>query len=136
MRLKDLINSANESVERITQTAIVAYPIKQDMPCELISKFQANTWTCRKVNDAEYYVFYKGHFLNITQLKNEINNLYAQTGYLGKGFSKLDERALMTYSTTKTILKRIFESAFKIEIDAEEVAEYLFNCENFNFTRE
>lgn len=136
MRLNDLLNIAAEKIENVTQTAVVDYPIKQDMPCELIPKFNQNLWTCRKLTDGSYYVFYLGHFLNVSELKQEISNLYAQEGFLGQGFSKLDERGIMTYATTKAILKRIFNSAFKIEIDAAEVAEYLFNCENFNFTRE
>ena len=134
MKLNEYLEMLAEKVENISQSAVVEYPIRQDMPAELISKFQPEVWTCRKVNN-EYYVFYQGHFLNVSQLKQELNNLYAQSGYLGKGLDKLDERALMTYATSKTIIKSVFKSAFTVEIDPKDTASYLFNTENFNFTR-
>ena len=136
MRLSEYVNIIRENVENITQTAVVEHPIKEFLPCEMISQFQPNVWTCRKVNGSDYYVFYQGHCLNVSKLKQDLSNLYSAEGYLGKGFSKLDEIGLMTYSTTKDIIKRIFNSAFRIELNTGEVAEYLFNCENFNFTRE
>lgn len=136
MIFKDFVNSLQESVENAAQAAVVEQPARVSMPCELIPQFDPSVWTCRKLNGSEYYAFYGGHAIDVTKLRRAISNLYAAKGYLGQGFSKLTEPQLMTYATTKNILKRVASTAFRVELDADEVASYLFNCENFDFTRE
>ena len=136
MNFNDLLESLSAKVDNLAQTPVVNFTTTQCMPAEMLDKVQPTVWTSRRLNGGDYFAFFNGHFLNVSSLKKELDNLYAQNGYLGKGFDKLNERELLTYATTKQLFKKLFGSAFTVELNPKEVAVYCFNSENFNFTRE
>lgn len=130
VKLQEEIAASNAAPFRVTDETL-----KNASPVDLVGKFSESIWVGRTIN-GEVFLFHGGHFLNISKTKQSVNDYYTSAGYLNQGFSKLDEKELATYNSVKIHLKKLFDSAFTIEIKPEEVASYLFNAENFDFTRE
>lgn len=102
-------------------------------PVDLLSKLDPKVWTGRKI-DKQIYLYYNDHFLNVSNTKKAMGVLYAKNGYAKHGFDKLNERDLITYSSVKVHLEKLFDTAISLEIEAEDVASYLFKLEHFDFT--
>ena len=71
----------------------------------------------------------KKKYINITELKKQIDILYNNKGYKDYGFSKLSESELIRYTMVKNILMTFFRSTSEDEIDPESVANKLFISE-------
>lgn len=102
-------------------------------PVDLLSKLDPKVWTGRKI-DGEIYLYYNEHFLNVSNTKKVMDDLYASNGHAKQGFDKLSEKDLITYSSVKVHLEKLFNSVIGLEVEADDVANYLFKLENFDFT--
>ena len=74
-----------------------------------------------------------GKYIDITELKNQIDILYNNKGYKDYGFSKLSESELVRYTKVKDVLMQFFISSMEGELDAETIANKLFTSELKDF---
>jgi len=63
----------------------------------------------------------------LTELAKQIKALYINAGYMGSGFSKLEPKDFVKYTTAKLILKKIFDAeSYTVEIDTKSAAKYFY----------
>lgn len=102
--------------------------------------YEANPaiWTAREVSGIKYLIYNKKK-LNITKLKEEINNIYSKNGYTGYGFAKLSEPELVRYTKVKNIIIPLFaQSDVVTELEPATVAQklYMNEIKDFEWTPE
>lgn len=115
----------NKSTDnKITGTTIV--PVKKEDTIEdTVLKCNPNTWTAREINKVKYLIYNK-KYINITELKNKISEVYLANGYTNYGFSKLSEHELVRYTKVKDILMPAFMTEMSDELDIEYLANTFF----------
>lgn len=123
-----LQNELNKSTDnKVIRTVI--RPVKADDTIEdTVKKCNPNTWTAREINGIKYLIF-NNKFINITELKSKINELYLSKGYQNYGFSKLSEHDLVRYTKVKNILMPSFMNETSDELDIEYLASAFFDKE-------
>lgn len=123
-----LQNELNKSTDnKVIRTVI--HPVKADDTIEdTVKKCNPNTWTAREINGIKYLIF-NNKFINITELKSKINELYLSKGYQNYGFSKLSEHDLVRYTKVKNILMPSFMNETSDELDIEYLASAFFDKE-------
>lgn len=123
-----LQNELNKSTNnKVIRTVI--RPVKADDTIEdTVKKCNPNTWTAREINGIKYLIF-NNKFINITELKSKINELYLSKGYQNYGFSKLSEHDLVRYTKVKNILMPSFMNETSDELDIEYLASAFFDKE-------
>jgi len=104
----------------------VINPVKaEDTIEDTVPKCNPNTWTAREINKVKYLIYNK-KFLNITELRQKIKDVYFANGYADYGFAKLDEHDLVRYTKVKNILMDSFMNETSDELDVEYLANKFF----------
>lgn len=105
----------------------VVRPIEKEKTIEdVVYEAKPEIWTAREVGGVKY-IIYNRKLLNITKLKENLAKIYAENGYPGYGFSKLNEHELIRYTKVKNIIIPLFAQPLADkELNSELVAERLF----------
>ena len=117
-----------------SKTATVApAPMKEKDCYDYLMELKPNIWTAKIVGDKKY-LFYNNHFLNISELKTKIYDLYKENGYENYGYSKLDESDLVRYTSIRDILSKEFNNpTANSELDCGTVAQTIWENELKDF---
>lgn len=119
-------NKAVNNTE-VAETPVVNQETKNEI--DYLKELDAHKWNAKIIND-EKFLFFNGHFVNISKLKNAITDVYSKNGYSNYGYSKLDESELIRYSTVKNIIIKEFMNDNNVEeLDPLELAEEIFRNE-------
>lgn len=131
MKLSDYVKSLQESVEEtsVSLTNSSDGNLQSEIK-DLIDKSE-NKWIGRRLSDNSIYLFNNRHYINITNLRNEIAQLYATKGFTGSGFDKLTEEELCVYKTVKEIFVQLISQSLGPELSPKETAQSLFDREIF-----
>lgn len=115
----------NKSTDSNVNSTVIK-PIKSaDSIEDTVQKCNPSTWTAREINGIKYLI-YNNKFINITDLKQKIDSVYAEHGYTDYGFSKLNEHELVRYTVVKNILMDSFNHEISDELDTEYLANKFF----------
>jgi hypothetical protein len=131
MKLSDYIKALQESVEEVEFSSAVS--TNKDLSAEiedLLAKSD-NKWIGKRLSDNSIYLFNNKHYINVTNLRNEIAQLYATKGFTGSGFDKLTEEELCVYKTVKEIFVQLISQSLGPELSPKETAQSLFDREIF-----
>jgi hypothetical protein len=131
MKLSDYVRSLQESVEEtsVSLTKSSDGNLQTEID-ELIEKSE-NKWIGKRLSDNSIYLFNNKHYINITNLRNEIAQLYATKGFTGSGFDRLTEEELCVYKTVKEIFIQLIAQSLGPELSPKETAQSLFDREIF-----
>ena len=131
MKLSDYVKSLQESVEETSVS--LTNSSDGDLQTEIASLIEKseNKWIGRRLSDNSIYLFYNRHYINITNLRNEIAQLYATKGFTGSGFDKLTEEELCVYNTVKEIFVQLIAQSLGPELSPKETSQSLFDREIF-----
>ena len=131
MKLSDYVKSLQESVEEtsVSLTKSSDGNLQTEID-ELIEKSE-NRWIGKRLSDNAIYLFNNKHYINITNLRNEIAQLYATKGFTGSGFDRLTEEELIVYKTVKEIFVKLIAQSLGPELSPKETAQSLFDREIF-----
>ena len=130
MKFSDYVNRIVEAVEEPTQTQVSTDANTKGEIAVGIAESN-NRWISKVMSDNSVYLFYNEHCLNMTQLKAEMDMLYASKGFAGSGYDKLTVEELTNYRTVKDIFVKLISQSLNHELSAKETAESLFDREIF-----
>lgn len=131
MKFCDYVKALKESVEE-TDVSLTASK-SSDISAEVndLAQKSENRWIAKRLSDNAVYLFNNKHFINITNLRNEIAQLYATKGFTGSGFDRLTEEELCVYKTVKEIFVQLIAQSLGPELSPKETAKSLFDREIF-----
>lgn len=131
MKLCDYVKALKESVEETSVSLTTSN--SRDVSAEVneMSQKSENRWIAKRLSDNAVYLFNNKHYINITNLRNEIAQLYASKGFTGSGFDKLTEEELCVYKTVKEIFVQLIAQSLGLELSPKETAQSLFDREIF-----
>lgn len=127
-----LVEEVNKTTDEEVKDTVIRKAAKEMSLEEVLASAKPEVWTARIIGDKKYLI-YNGKYIDITELKNQINILYNNKGYKDYGFSKLSESELVRYTKVKDILMQFFTSSMEGELDAETIANKLFLSELKDF---
>jgi hypothetical protein len=130
MKFSDYVSRIVEAVEEPTQTQVSTDANTKGEIAVGIAESK-NRWISKVMSDNSVYLFYNEHCLNMTQLKAEMDMLYASKGFAGSGYDKLTVEELTNYRTVKDIFVKLIAQSLNHELSAKETAESLFDREIF-----
>lgn len=130
MKFSDYVSRIVEAVEEPTQTQVSTDANTKGEIAVGIAESN-NRWISKVMSDNSVYLFYNEHCLNMTQLKAEMDMLYASKGFAGSGYDKLTVEELTNYRTVKDIFVKLIAQSLNHELSAKETAESLFDREIF-----
>lgn len=126
MIFEQYVQIEKTKAERSAKTMILETGAKNESIDTLIDSCDENTLTARVVNGDVFCIYHK-HFINLTNLSKQVKALYINNGCMGVGFSKLEPKDFVKYSTAKVILKKLFDSEnYTVEIDTLSAAKYFY----------
>lgn len=112
--------------ERIMNAAVLATGDKAESIDRLIDDSDENVLTARIVKGVTYCLFHK-RFINLDELAKQVKALYINKGFMGSGFSKLDPKDFVLYTSAKLVLKKLFDSeTYTVEINPVSAAKYFY----------
>lgn len=123
-----LVEEENKATDEQIKDTVVRKAAKEMTLEDVINNANPTIWTAREIGNNKYLIYNK-KYINITELKKQIDILYNNKGYKDYGFSKLSESELIRYTMVKNILMTFFRSTSEDEIDPESVANKLFISE-------
>lgn len=123
-----LVEEENKATDEQIKDTVVRKAAKEMTLEDVINNANPTIWTAREIGNNKYLIYNK-KYINITELKKQIDILYNNKGYKDYGFSKLSESELIRYTMVKNILMTFFRSVSEGEIDPESVANKLFISE-------
>ena len=123
-----LVEEENKATDEQIKDTVVRKAAKEMTLEDVINNVNPTIWTAREIGNNKYLIYNK-KYINITELKKQIDILYNNKGYKDYGFSKLSESELIRYTMVKNILMTFFRSTSEDEIDPESVANKLFISE-------
>jgi hypothetical protein len=123
-----LVEEENKATDELSKSTVVRKAAKEMTLEDVIKDANPTIWTAREIGNNKYLIYNK-KYINITELKKQIDILYNNKGYKDYGFSKLSESELIRYTMVKNILMTFFRSVSDDEIDPESVANKLFISE-------
>lgn len=123
-----LVEEENKATDEQIKDTVVRKAAKEMTLEDVIKDANPTIWTAREIGNNKYLIYNK-KYINITELKKQIDILYNNKGYKDYGFSKLSESELIRYTMVKNILMTFFRSVSDDEIDPESVANKLFISE-------
>ena len=131
MKFCDYVKALKESVEE-TDVSLSASK-RSDTSAEVneLAQQSENRWIAKRLSDNAVYLFNNKHFINVTNLRNEIAQLYATNGFTGSGFDRLTEEELCVYKTVKEIFVQLIAQSLGPELSPKETAQSLFDREIF-----
>lgn len=130
MKFSDYVSRIVETVEEPTQTQVSTDANTKGEIAVGIAESK-NRWISKVMSDNSVYLFYNEHYLNMIQLKAEMDMLYASKGFAGSGYDKLTVEELTNYRTVKDIFVKLIAQSLGPELNAKETAESLFDREIF-----
>lgn len=122
-------------MQKVANTKVVEVPMvcQTEKPIEeLIKDCNPNKWTARIVNSIKYLI-YNNKYIDITEMKMELDELYNSQGYSNYGFSKLSESELIRYKKVRDIIIKEFFKGDEIKLSSGELAELLYKNEMKDF---
>ena len=126
MTFDQYLHLEEAKAERSIKPIILETGAKNESIDTLIDSCDPNTLTGRIINGSVYCIYHK-RFINLTELAKQIKALYINAGYMGSGFSKLEPKDFVKYTTAKLILKKIFDAeSYTVEIDTKSAAKYFY----------
>lgn len=130
MKFDDYVKSITEAVEEVPKiTSGDLGAVEDDIQVALAES--ENKWLSKRLSDNAIYLFNNRHYINVTELRNEIAQLYASKGFTGSGFDKLTEEELIVYKTVKEIFVLLIAQSLGPQLSAKETAQSLFDREIF-----
>lgn len=87
-------------------------------------------WIARKL-DGCLYLFHDSHFINMSQLVDQMNQVYTSKGYSGYGYDKLSADELIRYTGFRSILDQLIKQSVSEKLDPRATAESIFEREIF-----
>jgi len=130
MKFDDYVKSITEAVEEVPKiTSGDLGAVEDDIQVALAES--ENKWLSKRLSDNAIYLFNNRHYINVTELRNEIAQLYASKGFTGSGFDKLTEEELIVYKTVKEIFVKLIAQSLGPQLSAKETAQSLFDREIF-----
>ena len=116
-----------------TIAPVAPAPVKEKDVFDYVKEVNPQVWTAKIVQNKKY-LFYNGHYLDISKLAKELKTLYTNKGYNNYGFSKLDESELIRYTTVRDIIAKEFNNETNdTELNPTHVAQTLFDNELKDF---
>ena len=85
-----LVEEVNKTTDEEVKDTIIRKAAKEMSLEEVLASAKPEVWTARIIGDKKYLI-YNGKYIDITELKNQIDILYNNKGYKDYGFSKLSE---------------------------------------------
>ena len=131
MKLSDYVKSLQESVEETLVSLTKSSDRNLQTEINSLIEKSKNKWIGKRLSDNSIYLFNNKHYINITNLRNEIAQLYASKGFTGSGFDKLTEEELCVYKTVKEIFVQLISQSLGPELSPKETAQSLFDREIF-----
>lgn len=122
----------NKSTDELVKRTVIKPVQAEDTIEDTVAKCNPETWTAREINNVKYLIYNK-KFINITELKQKIADVYNERGYSNYGFAKLTERDLVRYTKVKNILMDSFLSEVSDELDTDYLAGKFFDKELKDF---
>jgi hypothetical protein len=122
----------NKSTDELVKRTVIKPVQAEDTIEDTVTKCNPETWTAREINNVKYLIYNK-KFINITELKQKIADVYNERGYSNYGFAKLTERDLVRYTKVKNILMDSFLSEVSDELDTDYLAGKFFDKELKDF---
>lgn len=122
----------NKSTDDMVKRTVIKPVQAEDTIEDTVLKCNPETWTAREINNVKYLIYNK-KFINITELKQKIADVYNERGYSNYGFAKLTERDLVRYTKVKNILMDSFLSEVSDELDTDYLAGKFFDKELKDF---
>jgi len=133
MNFSQYIVKETSKTARLSEVAMLDTGSKTETLDQVLYHVDPKVMTGRTIQGVKYCMFNK-KFINLTELANQVRALYASKGYLGMGFSKLDDVDYVRYSTAKVILDKLFQSdLYYVEIDPKQAAKYFLADEYSEF---
>lgn len=130
MKFDDYVKSITEAVEEVPKiTSSDLGSVEDDIQVAMADS--DNKWLSKRLSDNAIYLFNNRHYINVTDLRNEIAHLYASKGFTGSGFDKLTEEELIVYKTVKEIFVQLIAQSLGPQLSAKETAQSLFDREIF-----
>jgi len=131
MKFCDYVKALKESVEETSVS--LTNSDGSDIIAEVndLAQKSESRWIAKRLSDNAVYLFNNKHYINITNLRNEIAQLYAAKGFTGSGFDKLTEEELCVYKTVKEIFVQLIAQSLGPELSPKETAQSLFDREIF-----
>ena len=96
-----------------------------------IAEESAGKWLGKRMSDNSVYLFHDKKWLNLTNLKAEMDQLYASKGHSNEGYDRLIEDELMCYKTVKDIFLTLLTRSISDELDPKSAAAYIYDREIF-----
>ena len=131
MKLSDYVKSLQESVEETSVSLTKSSDGNLQTEIDGLIEKSENRWIGKRLSDNSIYLFNNKHYINITNLRNEIAQLYATKGFTGSGFDRLTEEELCVYKTVKEIFVQLIAQSLGPELSPKETAQSLFDREIF-----
>jgi hypothetical protein len=130
VKFDDYVKSITEAVEEVPKiTSSDLGSVEDDIQVAMADS--DNKWLSKRLSDNAIYLFNNRHYINVTELRNEIAHLYASKGFTGSGFDKLTEEELIVYKTVKEIFVQLIAQSLGPQLSAKETAQSLFDREIF-----
>jgi hypothetical protein len=130
VKFDDYVKSITEAVEEVPKiTSSDLGSVEDDIQVAMADS--DNKWLSKRLSDNAIYLFNNRHYINVTELRNEIAQLYASKGFTGSGFDKLTEEELIVYKTVKEIFVQLIAQSLGPQLSAKETAQSLFDREIF-----
>ena len=131
MRFSDYVKTLKESVEETSVSLVTSSSMDVKSEIDSLLEKSENRWIARRLSDNAIYLFNNRHYINVTNLRNEIAHLYASKGFTGSGFDKLTEEELCVYKTVKEIFVQLIAQSLGPELSPKETAQSLLDREIF-----
>ena len=96
-----------------------------------ILKDSDGKWIARKLNDSCLYLFHDGHYINVTHLVDQMNQVYLLKGYSEYGYNKLSADEIIRYTGFRAILDQLITQSISQKLDPRSTAESIFEREIF-----
>ena len=126
MIFEQYLQLENAKTERSMNATVFATGDKTESIDWLLDDSDENVLTARIVKGVMYCIFHK-RFINLNELSKQVKALYINKGFMGSGFSKLDPKDFVLYTSAKLILKKLFDSeTYTVEINPISAAKYFY----------
>lgn len=96
-----------------------------------ILEVSGGKWIARKLSDNHLYLFHDDHFIDVTELVYQMDQIYLVKGYQEYGYNKLSDVELIRYTAFKNIINSLIPQALSHKLDPKATAESIFEREIF-----
>lgn len=126
MTFEQYLQLEEAKTEHSMNTAVFATGDKAESIDKLLDSTDENVLTARIVKGVAYCLYHK-RFIDLNELAKQVKALYINKGFMGSGFSKLDPKDFVLYTSAKMILKKLFDSeTYTVKIDPVSAAKYFY----------